>query len=143
MIATIWEPAAGIEGPCAEISLTLSRDGTLSVTMHFSDVRGLPNRDLRIQFAGALALHWEDECPGFYPVPPEMAKCSNPQWASWVFPLHKIEDSELLEQFRAVYEVGAAPRLAHFLLIAMDDLVHIIARSDATASWVPGVAAQA
>jgi hypothetical protein len=143
MKASIWQPVSGIVGPCADIGFARSLGEELVVTMHFSLVRGLPNEDLRLQFTGALAMHWEDECPGFYPVPENVLKlkCSDPQWAMWMFPLQRVEGSELLEQFRGVYEIGNAPRLAHFLLISMNDLVHVIARSDVTAYWIPGIGA--
>ncbi len=141
MKASIWQPVSGIVGPCADIGLALSRDDALVVTMHFSLVRGLPDEDLRLQFTGALAVHWETEGPGFNPVPQDMLKCSDPQWAYWVFPLQRVEDSELLEHFRMFYEIGSTPRLAHFLLLSMNDIVHVIARSDAKADWIPGIGA--
>jgi len=58
----------------------------------------------------------------------------------WVFPLQKIEDSELLREHRSVRELGSAPRLAHYFLISMNDLVHVVAHETATAEWVPGMA---
>lgn len=140
MKSSIWQPVPEIVGPCADISFALSLPGTLVVTMHFSLVIGLPDNDLRLQFTGPLAMHWETECPGFYPVPPNMSKCADPQWAKWVFPLQMVEGSELLEEFRGIYQIGKAPELSHFLLISMNDLVHVIARSGVTAEWIPGIA---
>jgi len=141
MKASIWQPVSGIVGPCADIGLALSREDVVVVTMHFSLVAGLPDKDLRLQFTGALAVHWENECPGFYPLPQDMLTCAEPEGSPWVFPLQRVEDSELLGQFRAVYEIGSAPRLAHFLLLSLDDIVHIVARSEATAEWIPGIGA--
>jgi hypothetical protein len=142
MVSTTWEPTSGIEGPCADVSVTLSRDNSVEVVMHFSLVAGLPNRDLRLQFARALALHWEDECPGLYPAPSNMAKCRGPQWDRWVFPLQRVEGSELLEQIRAVHE-GSGPRLSHYLLISMNHLLHIVSSDESHATWIPGIADEA
>jgi hypothetical protein len=130
MKASIWQPISGIVGPCADISFALSHKDTLIVTMHFSLVRRHPNRDLRLQFEHAVAMHWEQEYPGFYPVPQNMSP----------FPLQKVEGSELLEQFSMDYGFTSGPRLTHFLLLSMNDLVHIIAYDDATAVWIPGIA---
>jgi hypothetical protein len=140
MNSSTWQPVPSIVGPCAEISLSLSSQDIVIATMHFSLVTGLPDLDLRIRFEGALALHWETECPGFYPSPLNMEMCTEPQWARWVFPLQKINGSELLEQFKGVYQVGGAPELSHFMLISMDDLVHVIAPNRTVAEWIPGCA---
>jgi hypothetical protein len=139
MKASIWQPVSGIVGPCADIGFARSREDTLVMTMHFSLVTGLPDKDLRIQFTGALAMHWENECPGFYPIPQDMVKCSDPQWAQWVFPLQRVEGSDLLREFSGVYEIGSGPRLAHFLLLSMNDLVHVIAKTEVVAEWIAGV----
>ena len=141
MKASIWQPVSGVVGPSADIELALSLKDALVVTMHFSLVKGLPDEDLRLQFTDALAVHWEIEGPGFNSVPQDMVKCSDPQWAMWVFPLQRVEDSELLEHFRTFYEIGSSPKLAHFLLISMNDIVHVIARSDVKADWIPGIGA--
>ena len=136
----MWRPVDGLEGPCGDISYQRTPSGELIVTMHFSFVKGLPTQDLQISFRGACALHWEDECPGFFPSPNEMAKCTDPKWNQWVFPLQKIEESELLREHRSVRELGSAPRLVHYFLISMNDLVHVVAHEMATAEWVPGAA---
>jgi len=79
MKASMWRPVDGLEGPCGDISYQRAISGEVVVTMHFSLVRGLHNRDLQISFPGACALHWEDECPGFIPSPEGMAKCTDPK----------------------------------------------------------------
>ena len=140
MTASNWQPVSKVVGPCADISHVRTQQGALTVTMHFSLVVGLPNEDLRLQFPGALAMHWETECPGFFPVPRDMSHCTDSRWTSWEFPLQRVHGSQLLEQFQEICQLGNAPELSHFLLISMNDLVHVIAPSDATAEWIPGLA---
>ena len=70
-----------------------------------------------------------------------MPKCSAPEWNRWTFPLLKVEGSELLEQFRGIYEIGEGPKLAHFLLLSMDDILHVVARDNkVSAEWIAGIA---
>jgi hypothetical protein len=140
MNAAVWHPVVGIDGPCSDISFSRALPEDLVITMHFSLVRGLPNQDLQLSFSNVCALHWEDEFPGLYPMPESMAKCANSQWARWVFPLQKIEGSELLQEHQRVRETGVPRKLAHFLLISMNDLVHVIAGDEPRARWVPGMA---
>ena len=141
MKATVWEPVPGIIGPCADISFERAASGVvILVTMHFSNVIGLPGRDLRLRFSGPLALRWEVECPGFDLVPRELPKCTVSAWRDWTFPLLRVEGGELLEQFRSVYEYCCGPKISHFLLISMNDLVQIVARSDVEVDWASGTA---
>lgn len=140
MKATVWHPVSGIEGPCSDISFNRLLGGGLVVTMHFGLVSGLPNQDLRLSFQNVFALHWEEECPGFYPMPENMEKCAKPDWNQWVFPLQRVEGSEFLDEQRGIREVGGDQRLAHFLLISMNDLLHVIARDAVSVEWIPGIA---
>jgi hypothetical protein len=141
MTASVWEPVPGIAGPCADISFERPASGNaLVVTMHFSRTKGLPNRDLRLRFDGPLALRWEDECPGFDPVPDRLPKCATPEWREWTFPLLTVQGAELLDQVRAVRQWVGEPAISHFLLVSMNDLIQIVARSEVSAEWGPGVA---
>ena len=136
MTAFIWEPVPGIIGPCADISFERPASGNaLRVTMHFSRTKGLPSQDLHLRFDGPLALRWEDECPGFDPVPEQLPKCATATWREWAFPLLKVEGSELLRQVRAIHELDGTPEIAHFLLVSMNDLVQIVARSEVRSEW--------
>ena len=142
MKATVWEPVQGIIGPCGDISFERIGPDVLFVTMHFSNVIGLPEKDLHLRFSGPLALRWEVECPGFDPVPGELPKCTVPEWRDWTFPLLTVEGSEFLETFRLIYAHGSAPGISHFLLVSMDDLVQIVANSAVDAEWVSRSAVQ-
>jgi hypothetical protein len=140
MKATVWLPVNGVEGPCSDISFSRFLGEGLVVTMHFSLVSGLPNRDLRLSFQNVFAMHWEDECPGFYPVPKNMDKCASPDWNKWVFPPQRVEGSEVLDEHRGIREVAGNQELAHFLLISMNALLHVIARDAVSVEWIPGIA---
>jgi hypothetical protein len=129
-----WEPAPRIVGPAAAISFACSGRDSGSVIMHFSRVPGLPAEDLLLRFQDLVALRWELECPGFDPMPKDLPKCTEEKWHDWVFPLLKIEGSAWLQQYEPIY--GRANSLSHFLLISQNDLVQLIARSDATAEWI-------
>lgn len=140
MKAFIWEPVSGIVGPCSDISFSRSVERQLSVTMHFSLVKGLANEDLLLQFANPLALKWEDDCPGFEPQPTLLPKCTDAAWRDWTFPLLKIEDGKWLTGFQDVHQnTNAGLEISHFFLASMNDLVHLIA-GQATAKWIPGLA---
>lgn len=133
-----WEPTSGIVGPAADISFAYSGRENAFVTMHFSRVVGLPMQDLLLRFRDIVALRWELECPGFDPVPKELPKCTVAKWTTWTFPLLRIEESSWLRKYAPIYQLPKGPSLSHFLLISMNDLVQLIARSDATAEWIPG-----
>jgi hypothetical protein len=139
MRASLWNPAPDIVGPCADISFERLLAGELLITMHFSNVVGLPNKDLQLRFIDALAVRWEVECPGFETVPAELPKCAASEWNRWTFPLLTVEGSGFLEQFRPIYERDGAAKLGHFLLVSMNDLIQVVApRSCVEAAWVPG-----
>jgi len=134
MTASTWSPVSDVVGPCADISFERTLPGALIVTMHFSLTKGLPNRDLRIAFAQAAAIRWEEECPGLEPVPRELPKLTNPKWSTWTAPLLGLEDSVLLRSLRAIH----GEHLQHFLLVSMNDLLHVVAGPSVEASWVAG-----
>lgn len=134
MTASPWNPVPDVVGPCTDISFDRTLPGELLVTMHFSLTRGLPDRDLRIAFRGAVAIRWEEECPGVEPVPRDLPKLTTPEWSRWTTPLLSIQDSALLESFRPIY----GESLRHFLLVSMNDLLHVVAGPSVEAVWVPG-----
>lgn len=132
-----WMPVSDVIGPAADISFAYSRRDNCSVTMHFSRVVGLPPEDLLLRFTDIVALRWELECPGFDPTPESLPKCTLSKWSKWTFPLLKIKRSQWLTQYSSIYQHTDCPELSHFLLVSMNDLVQIIARSDAGAEWIP------
>ena len=138
MHCSIWQPAEGIVGPCAELSFSYSERDAARVTMHFSLQPGLPNRDLVLRFHGMVAMLWELEGPGVSALPRNLPKCTANEWRNWTFPLVNVEGSEWLAQYQAIYHAGSTP-LAHFLLVSMNDVLQLIARRDVHAEWVPGL----
>lgn len=134
--AIIWEPAAGIESPCAAIAFRYDPPDKLQARMYFSRVNGGPNQDLEVLFHGVIGIRWSNEFHGsiVYPVPRPMPKCRDSRWASWVFPLLRVSESSWLATYQAL--PGTELR-EHFALISMDDLLDVIALPDAEARWVP------
>lgn len=136
---SIFEPVAGIIGPCERISFSYNGQGGASVRMVFSAVNGLRGEDLYLEFEHVTALRWEPECPGFNPMPLAMPKCSEEAWSRWTFPLLITHRSDWLGRYRQVHEAASnTPVLAHFYLISMWDLVQLIAGTSVQAKWVAG-----
>ncbi len=83
-------------------------------------------RNLSILFKGVVGVRFEQECPGFDPLPDALPMLR----PSTTFPLLKITGSEWLEQLEGIY-LG----LNHFALISSDHLLQIIAKPDVIAHW--------
>jgi len=132
---TIWQPIEGVISPCADISMHLHSPRDLSVILHFSRVVGNPPRDLELIFKGCISIRWEDECFGLTPLPDTLPRCTDPQWSRWTYPLLRIEHSKWLQQHSDRHPSASAERI-HFALIAMNDLVQILALPDVSAKWI-------
>jgi len=91
---------------------------TLSITM-----RG--ERNLSLKFTGVIALHFEDDCPGNFPLPAERPRLNR----VFMFPLLKIENSRWLAKW------PMWPNLIHYALLSLDDLVHVAAAPRVSAHW--------
>jgi hypothetical protein len=129
-----WEPIADVMGPCADISYWY--DGPVAeevtVKMLFSRVVGNnPARDLILTFRGAISLRWEPEHFGLNPLPEPLPKLSS----DYTFPLLRIENSKWLESYVVRNPFGAKGRV-HFALIALNDLLQILAQPDVQVNWV-------
>lgn len=134
-----WEPVSGIDNPCADISVAYEagKDAKAVITMHFSRVRGLPARDLRLTFKDPIAIYWESESFGIKKLPGLLPRCSDPAWQNWVFPLLIVKNSEWLADYDARNEVGSKGRI-HIAIVSMNDLVHLLAMPDVQAKWITG-----
>ena len=131
---SVWEPISGADTPCADISYRWEK-GTLTVLMLFSNVRDGLGRDLSIQFPGPVLMHWEDERIsrddfGLRPLP----KFSAGRWSGWTRPLLLISESPWLESLDRYNPVAIRGR-RHFMLVAMNDVVHVLAQPDVVAQW--------
>ena len=116
-----WEPVPGIDGLFGSISFAYAPgDGrSISVTMH-------GERNLHLHFARAIALRFEDDCPGFNPLPRPLPMLR----VDVTFPLLKIEQSLWVSQWHPLHT-----GLVHFALLSSDDLVQLIARPSVDAHW--------
>jgi hypothetical protein len=83
-------------------------------------------RVLVLRFAGVVAFRFEQECPGFDPLPHPLPLLRPSQ----TFPLLLIEGSGWLEQFSLIYK-----ERRHFALITSDHLVQSIADPKVEIHW--------
>ena len=131
--ATIWEAVPDLESidsPFHSIAFAQSpRIGhategrTIRVVMHGT-------RDLCLCFTHVHALRFEDDCPGFDPLPHPLPALRE----QVTFPLLQIRHSRWLGQWEP-FGVVAHDRLTHFALLSLDDLVQLIAGPDVEAYW--------
>jgi hypothetical protein len=136
MHAEAWEPIDGICGPCGQISFSYIPANTATVVMAFHGVAGSPSRNLTLDFKRVFVLCGEDECPGgFVTVPKQLPKLGRGDHPAWTFPLLKLVDSEPLKQYEH-YGYKDQP-MAHFFLVSLHNLVHVIASADVNATWSP------
>jgi hypothetical protein len=130
----IWEPLPGIAFPCAGISLCYHHKTDLQVLMHFSHVVNGPGQDLLLTFRGVMGFRWNPEDLGsvFYPAPLPLPKITDSRWDDWTFPLLEICDSKWLATYQGY--PGTDGR-KHYYLVAMNDVVDVLARPDVVATW--------
>jgi hypothetical protein len=121
--ATAWNPVADIDDGFGSISFSYDRSNerTALVKLHGA-------RTLSLDFTGVIALQFEDECPGNFPLPRYLPMLRE----RLTFPLLTIEHSRWLAQW------PMRPKLRHYVLISSDDLVQLIALAKVRASWDPG-----
>jgi len=131
---SIWEPLPGIAFPCAGISLSYHHKTDLQVLMHFSNVVNGPGQDLLLTFRGVIGFRWNPEDLGsvFYPVRRPLPKLTDPRWEDWTFPLLEVCDSKWLATYKGFPSTEGRK---HYYLIAMNDLVDILALPDVVATW--------
>jgi len=136
MHAEVWEPIEGICGPCGQIAFSYAPVHAATIRMTFAGTADGPPRELILRFKQVFVLSAEDECPGgFVPAPavkslPKLERGDHP---TWTFPLLKIVDSQPLKQYHSMRP--STQPLAHFFMISMDNLVHVIASAEVDAAW--------
>ena len=133
-----WEPVPDINYPCADISFGFDQTSTLWVIMHFSRVKSLLPRDLKLQFKKPLAFRWEDESCSTLILPKLAPKCLESKWMQWNFPLLHIENSSWLKQYKNNQPVLSQEHV-HLVLIAMNDCVELIALPHVEANWIEAI----
>ncbi len=130
-----WDGVTGIVSPCADISFVYDQPDEVTVTMHFSCVKGLPSRDLVLSFSGAISARWESESFGLNTLPDTLPKCGGIGWESWTFPLLKIENSSWLKLHVDCHPDAAEGRV-HFALVTMNDLFQVLALPTVITKWI-------
>lgn len=135
MRAEKWAPVDGIDDPIDHIDFsynTSAGNATVSITFAGSEVSA---RTLILRFTHVIVLAGEDEAPGGFiaaPAAPSLPKLERGRHPSWTFPLLRLLDSEPLKQ----YQMMRPQQLAHFYLVSLHNLVHVIASADVDASWL-------
>jgi hypothetical protein len=137
MRAERWEPVQGIDGPCGQIAFSYTPIHTATVSMLFGGIASGPPRDLILKFRQVIVLSGEEECPGgFVPAPAAQSLPKLAQGVPWTFPLLQLFDSEPLNKYQMIFHQRQPhPPLAHFFLVSMHNLLHVIASSDVYAAW--------
>ena len=110
--------------------------------MHFSRVVGLPARDLKLSFGWPLAVSWEDECFDHIPCPTPIPRCSLPRWDHYAYRILWVEGSAWADRYAAslyTEEEFQSRPVRHYLLVAMNDILHVLVKQPPVATWVPSV----
>jgi len=131
----IWDPLPGLDFPCADMSFAYNPPYRVIARMRFSNIVNGPSSDLQLSFSGAIALRWESESFGLIPLPKPLPKCRSESWSRYTFPLLRVEHSSWLAEHEAYYLLAAEGR-AHFALVSLNDLLHILALPDVDTQWI-------
>lgn len=136
--AKISDITEQIRVPCADITVAASDRRLVEVRMYFSRVRDAGPKDLVLTFDHVIAFHWHDEMFGsiFVPRPPlpKIPEASEPMFNDWTYPILEIEGSPWVEQCLQVRQ-QTKPPLRHYLFVAMNDLVDVLAPAPVDVAW--------
>jgi hypothetical protein len=121
--ALAWYPVPDIDDGFESISFSYEArvptdPRSVSIVLH-------GKRTLSLRFTEVIALHFEDDCPGNFPLPQQRPRLNT----DFMFPLLKIEYS----RWHAEWPMW--PDLTHYALLSLDDLVHLIAGPEVLAHW--------
>jgi hypothetical protein len=133
-----WEIVPELDYPCADISFSYTPPDKIEVLMRFSCVKGLAPKDLRLIFDGAVTFAWESEYSCSIPLPKPLPKCASEKWNRWTFPLLEIRNSAWRQNFYNAMPPAAEGR-SHYVLVSMNDVVHILSTANIHATWVDAV----
>jgi hypothetical protein len=139
--ANKWFPVPALDAACADISFIRAsgKSAALIVRMHFSRVVDGYEKDLELVFREPLAMKWEEESFGIIDSPQDLPKCAAARFNSWTHPTLVIENSDWADEYAARKYAKDDPRaksVAHYFLVSMNDLVHILAEAKPDARWV-------
>jgi hypothetical protein len=133
MHAERWEPVDGIDAPIDHTDFSYTSAGEATVTIAFLGSGGAA-RTLALRFTHVIVIAGEDEAPGGFiaaPAAKSLPKLERGSHPSWTFPLLRLLESQHLNQ----YQLMRPQRIAHFFLVSLHNLVHVIASTDVEASW--------
>lgn len=139
-----WHPVDDIAAGCADISFAWqsAQGSMLEVLMHFSRVIDGHEMDLRLAFDSPCALQWEEESFGLIPIPSELPRCASGKFARWTFPTLLVEGSHWAETYAArrfATDDPAAKELRHYVMLSLNDTVHVLAFKAPRAQWLSPV----
>ena len=131
-----WDFGAQVHAPCADISFARLPQGKLRLLLYFSLVRdGIPN-DLEITFNRAVAMTWHEEALHSVSVgwPKSLPRLVDGKWKGWTHPFLQVHESDWL---RRLDYMPLVKGLGHFALVAMNDIVEVLADPTPSFRWVP------
>lgn len=134
MHAERWEPVDGIDAPIDHIDFSYSSLSNAAVTIAFLGSAGSA-RTLALRFTHVIVIAGEDEAPGGFvaaPAAQSLPKLERGSHPTWTFPLLRLLESPPLNH----YQMMRPQPLAHFYLVSLHNLVHVIASADVAASWL-------
>src|ERR1700722_15423213 len=90
--------------------------------------------DLLLTFRGVIGFRWNPEDLGsvFYPARLPLPKVTDSRWKDWTFPLLEVCDSKWLATYKGFPSTDGRK---HYYLVAMNDLVDILALPDVVGTW--------
>jgi hypothetical protein len=135
-----WDIGVAISAPCADISFSSLPNGRIRVLMRFSLVVGGIPDDLELIFDRAAAMNWADEAVHSVsvPMPTQRPRLPAGKWDGWTYPLLRVNESSWLSRFEFLPNCRG---LTHFLLVAMNDIVDIVAGPAPSVRWIPSTGA--
>jgi hypothetical protein len=119
---TKWYPVPDVTTGFGWISFSKSDEAPArraSIVMH-------GDRQLSLAFTRVIALRYEDECPGYDPIPKPLPMLRE----RVTFPLLIVQNSRWRDQWLM------HSQLVHYVLISSDDLVQLVADAAVEAHWV-------
>jgi hypothetical protein len=132
-----WSPIDDIHWPAADICFAYEAPSVATARLGFSSVSGGSAQDLVLHFSNVIALRYEAEAPGLIPLPKNLPKLAVGIYPAFTYPLLEVRDSDWLAEYSAFNPEAA---LHHYVLVSLNDLLHVLAGEKVEASWVNPVA---
>jgi hypothetical protein len=117
-----WRPVPDVAEGFGSIAL---QKGSADAAKHLRAVMH-GTRRLSLVFSNVVAMRYEDDCPGFDPLPRPLPMLRE----GVTFPLLTVSNSEWRAQWIMHRD------LVHYVLISADDLVQVVAGPNVEAQWL-------